>query len=86
MEPTNNSNVDFNLEVVVIPVSDVDRAKSFYAGLGWRLDADDGSDDGYFRIIQFTPPGFGVRLSSGRTADCGRTRSRPGTAPDCLRR
>ena len=46
MESTKNSNVDFKLEVVVIPVSDVDRAKSFYGGLGWRLDADYASDDG----------------------------------------
>jgi hypothetical protein len=38
---------DMKLEVVVIPVSDVDRAKRFYGGLGWRLDADYGSDDGY---------------------------------------
>ena len=36
MEPTKNSNIDFKLEVVVIPVSDVDRAKSFYGGLGWN--------------------------------------------------
>jgi predicted enzyme related to lactoylglutathione lyase len=47
--------VDLKLEVITIPVSDVDRAKQFYEGLGWRLDADfsDGSD----RAIQFTPPG-----------------------------
>jgi catechol 2,3-dioxygenase-like lactoylglutathione lyase family enzyme len=48
--------VDMKLEVVVIPVSDVDRAKKFYAGLGWRLDADFSFDNG-FRIVQFTPPG-----------------------------
>jgi hypothetical protein len=42
---------DMKLEIVVIPVSDVDRAKSFYGGLGWRLDADYASDDGYFRVI-----------------------------------
>ena len=45
-----------NLEVLVIPVSDVDRAKAFYGSLGWRLDADRGG--GEFRLIQFTPPGF----------------------------
>src|SRR5687767_3028159 len=47
--------VDLKLEVVVIPVSDVDRAKQFYGGLGWRLDADLAGDE--FHIIQFTPPG-----------------------------
>jgi catechol 2,3-dioxygenase-like lactoylglutathione lyase family enzyme len=47
--------VDTKLEVVVIPVSDVDRAKEFYASLGWRLDADFAGDD--WRVIQFTPPG-----------------------------
>ena len=48
--------VDMKFEIVVIPVSDVDRAKQFYAKLGWRLDADfDNGKD--FRIIQFTPPG-----------------------------
>ena len=49
---------DMKLEIVVIPVSDVDRAKRFYADLGWRLDADyDSGKD--FRVIQFTPPGSG---------------------------
>src|SRR5271170_4377270 len=48
--------VDMKLEVVVIPVTDVDRAKQFYAGLGWRLDADFPFDNG-FRVVQFTPPG-----------------------------
>jgi catechol 2,3-dioxygenase-like lactoylglutathione lyase family enzyme len=47
--------VDMKLEVVVIPVSDVDRAKRFYGSLGWRLDADFAGDD--WRVIQFTPPG-----------------------------
>ena len=60
---------DLKLEVVVIPVSDVDRAKSFYSGLGWRLDADFPFENG-FRIVQFTPPGspasvqFGTNLTS----------------------
>jgi catechol 2,3-dioxygenase-like lactoylglutathione lyase family enzyme len=58
--------VDTKLEVVVIPVSDVDRAKEFYERLGWRLDAD--RVDGEFRIIQFTPTGscsvqFGTNLT-----------------------
>ena len=61
--------VEMNLEVVVIPVSAVDRAKEFYAKLGWRLDADFKFDNG-FRVVQFTPPGsgcsvqFGARISS----------------------
>ena len=61
--------VDMKIEVVVIPVSDVDRAKEFYGSLGWRLDADraTGAD---FRVIQYTPPGsacsvqFGTNLTS----------------------
>nr|WP_221382339.1 VOC family protein [Actinoplanes polyasparticus] len=48
--------MDMKLEVVVVPVSDVDRAKEFYTRLGWRLDADFASDDG-FRVVQVTPPG-----------------------------
>jgi catechol 2,3-dioxygenase-like lactoylglutathione lyase family enzyme len=61
--------VDMKLEVVVIPVSDVDRAKEFYVGLGWRLDADFSFDNG-FRVVQFTPPGseasvqFGTKITS----------------------
>jgi catechol 2,3-dioxygenase-like lactoylglutathione lyase family enzyme len=61
--------VDMKLEVVVIPVSDVDRAKEFYGALGWRLDADFADGD-RFRIVQFTPPGspcsiqFGSRVTS----------------------
>ncbi|MGO6684033.1 VOC family protein, partial [Rhizobium leguminosarum] len=48
--------IDTKLEVVVITVSDVDRAKSFYTGLGWRLDSDVSGKDG-FRVVQVTPPG-----------------------------
>ena len=61
--------VDMKLEVVIIPVSDVDRSKEFYARLGWRLDADFQFDNG-FRVVQFTPPGskcsvqFGNKLTS----------------------
>ena len=61
--------MDTKLEVVVIPVSDVGRAKEFYAGLGWRLDADFPFDNG-FRVVQFTPPGsacsvqFGTKMTS----------------------
>jgi catechol 2,3-dioxygenase-like lactoylglutathione lyase family enzyme len=76
MESTKNSNVDFKLEVVVIPVSDVDRANSFYGGLGWRLDADYASDDGYFRVIQFTPPGSGCSVIFGKNV----TAAAPGSA------
>jgi predicted enzyme related to lactoylglutathione lyase len=56
--------VEMNLEVIVIPVSDVDRAKQFYGGLGWRLDADvsPGAD---VRLIQFTPPGSGCSIQFG---------------------
>jgi catechol 2,3-dioxygenase-like lactoylglutathione lyase family enzyme len=50
------SQIDMKLEVVVIPVSDIDRAKRFYAGLGWRLDADIVSGDGS-RVVQLTPAG-----------------------------
>ncbi len=53
-----------NLEVLVIPVSDVDRAKEFYSLLGWRLDADVSTDDG-FRLVQLTPPGSGCSVQFG---------------------
>ena len=57
--------VDTKLEIVVIPVSDVDRAKEFYGRLGWRLDADyDNGND--FRVIQFTPPGSGCSVIFGK--------------------
>jgi predicted enzyme related to lactoylglutathione lyase len=55
---------EFKLEVVVVPVSDVDRAKAFYEGLGWRLDADIAPDDS-FRIVQFTPPGSACSIQFG---------------------
>jgi catechol 2,3-dioxygenase-like lactoylglutathione lyase family enzyme len=55
---------DLKLEVVVIAVADADRAKAFYAGLGWRLDADFAFDNG-FRVIQFTPPGSGASIQFG---------------------
>src|SRR3954467_5501983 len=57
--------IDMRLEVVVIPVSDVDRAKRFYGGLGWRLDADFAAGDD-FCVIQFTPPGSGCSVIFGR--------------------
>ena len=68
--------VDTKLEVVVIPVSDVDHAKEFYGGkLGWRLDADfDNRSD--FRVIQFTPPGSGCSVIFGKNV----TGAEPGSA------
>ena len=61
--------VDAKLEVVVIPVADVDRAKRFYEGLGWRVDADFASGDDW-RLVQLTPPGSScsVMLGKGFTA------------------
>ena len=56
--------VDMRLEAVVIPVSNVDRAKQFYDRLGWRLDADFPFDNG-FRVVQFTPPGSGCSVQFG---------------------
>lgn len=63
------------LEVVVIPVSDVDRAKRFYCDLGWRLDADFvvGNE---FRVVQFTPPGSPASIHFGT----GLTSTAPGSA------
>ena len=66
---------DLKLEAVVIPVSDVDRAKEFYAGLGWRLDADFAFDNG-FRVVQFTPPGSGCSVQFGTNI----TSAAPGSA------
>ena len=70
-----STNVDMKFEIVVIPVSDPDRAKKFYAGLGWRLDAD--YDDGKgFRVMQFTPPGSGCSVIFGKNV----TAAAPGSA------
>ena len=77
--PTNGasseSQVDMKLEVDIIPVSDVDRSKQFYKGLGWRLDADDSPLEG-LRIVQFTPPGSGSSVTFGT----GITAAAPGSA------
>jgi catechol 2,3-dioxygenase-like lactoylglutathione lyase family enzyme len=67
--------IDLKLEIVVIPVSDVDRAKEFYAKLGWRLDADYASGDDY-RVIQFTPPGSNASVIFGKNV----TAAAPGSA------
>ncbi|MCI0352367.1 MAG: VOC family protein [Acidobacteriales bacterium] len=77
-EPTgipSASAVDLKLEVIVIPVSDVDRAKRFYQSLGWRLDAEFGSGED-FRIMQFTPPGSGCSIILGKNI----TAATPGCA------
>ncbi|HEY6747820.1 MAG TPA: VOC family protein [Mycobacteriales bacterium] len=66
---------DMKLEVVVIPVSDVDRAKEFYTRLRWRLDADTGAAEG-FRLVQFTPPGSACSVQFGRNL----TSAPPGSA------
>jgi catechol 2,3-dioxygenase-like lactoylglutathione lyase family enzyme len=67
--------VDLKLEIVVIPVSDVDRAKKFYESLGWRLDGDFPGGDN-FRAIQFTPPGSGCSIIFGKNV----TAAAPGSA------
>jgi catechol 2,3-dioxygenase-like lactoylglutathione lyase family enzyme len=61
---------EFRLEAVVLSVSDVDRAKQFYAGLGWRLDADVSVGEDY-RIVQFTPPGSGCSIQFGTNVASG---------------
>jgi catechol 2,3-dioxygenase-like lactoylglutathione lyase family enzyme len=70
-----NGSVDLKLEVAVIPVADPDRSKEFYAGLGWRLDADFSFDNG-FRIVQFTPPGSLCSIQFGNKI----TAAAPGSA------
>jgi catechol 2,3-dioxygenase-like lactoylglutathione lyase family enzyme len=71
--------IDMKLEVVVVPVSDVERAKGFYGGLGWRLDADFTVGD-TFRAVQFTPPGSPCSIHFGT----GITSAVPGSARDYL--
>jgi catechol 2,3-dioxygenase-like lactoylglutathione lyase family enzyme len=66
--------VDYKLEVVVVPVSDVDRAKEFYTGLGWRLDADFAAGP-EFRVVQLTPPGSACAIIFGT----GITTAAPGS-------
>ncbi len=67
--------MDMRLEVVVLPVADVDRAKSFYQSLGWRLDADFAGDGG-FRVVQLTPPGSACSVIFGSDV----TSATPGSA------
>jgi catechol 2,3-dioxygenase-like lactoylglutathione lyase family enzyme len=67
--------MDMKLEVVVIPVADVDRAKNFYSALGWRLDADVATDES-FRVVQMTPPGSPASVIFGTSV----TVQAPGSA------
>ncbi len=69
-----STGIDMKFEIVVIPVSDADRAKEFYASLGWRLDADFASSD--YRVMQFTPPGSGCSVIFGKNV----TAAAPGSA------
>jgi catechol 2,3-dioxygenase-like lactoylglutathione lyase family enzyme len=71
--------VDMGLEVVTLPVSDVDRAKSFYLGLGWRLDADIVAGDA-FRVVQVTPTHSACSVAFGK----GVTTAAPGSAQRLL--
>ncbi len=75
VKPSQIGTLAMRLEVIVIPVSDVDRAKQFYSGLGWRLDADFAFDDG-FCVIQFTPPGSAASVIFGTNV----TSAAPGSA------
>src|ERR1700757_5131368 len=71
--------IDVKIEVALIPVSDVDRAKEFYTRLGWRLDADEAPANDV-RIVQFTPPGSGCSVTFGN----GLTGAAPGSAAAAL--
>ncbi|GAB3389705.1 glyoxalase [Humibacter soli] len=71
----NRAPVPLRFEVVVLPVTDVDRAKAFYQGLGWRLDADFPIDE-HFRIVQFTPPASPASIQFG----LGTSTATPGSA------
>ena len=71
--PATKRAMDMKFEIVVIPVSDVDRAKQFYAGLGWRLDADFAAGD--WRVVQFTPPGSATSVIFGMPAEAIKTGS-----------
>jgi catechol 2,3-dioxygenase-like lactoylglutathione lyase family enzyme len=75
IDATRARTVDMKLEVVVIPVSDVERAQRFYSNLGWRLDADFVKGD-VFRAVQFTPPGSSCSIHFGT----GITSAVPGSA------
>jgi catechol 2,3-dioxygenase-like lactoylglutathione lyase family enzyme len=82
-KPTTHSvqraKLDMKLEVVVLPVSDVDRAKAFYTGLGWREDADFATNE-EFRVVQLTPPGSTCSVIFGK----GVTAAAPGSVQDLM--
>jgi catechol 2,3-dioxygenase-like lactoylglutathione lyase family enzyme len=75
LKPFNAGARDMKLEVLVLPVSDVDRAMQFYGNLGWRLDMDFARDK-IFRVVQFTPPGSQCSIIFGS----GITSAKPGSA------
>ena len=79
MSQTRTKQVAMNIEVDVIPVSSVERAKEFYQRLGWRLD-DDVAPTKDLRIVQFTPPGSGCSITFGK----GVTAAAPGSAVGAL--
>ena len=79
MSSTKVGSVDMKLEVVTLPVADVDRAKDFYVGLGWRLDADIVAGDA-FRVVQLTPPHSACSIAFGN----GLTTAEPGSAQRLL--
>ena len=68
---------EVRLEVVVVPVSDVDRAKGFYQALGWRLDADFVTGEGLSGVVQVTPPGSPCSVIFGDRGQLGRAGLRP---------
>jgi catechol 2,3-dioxygenase-like lactoylglutathione lyase family enzyme len=73
------TSIAMKLEAVVVPVSDVDRAKAFYEGLGWRFDGDFPGEGGY-RVVQFTPPGSDASIIFG----AGVTHDEPGSLDSVL--
>ena len=77
-ETSRPSTVQMRIEVVVVPVADVDRAKAFYQGLGWRLDLDAGGGD--YRAVHMTPPGSAASIIFGK----GLTNTEPGSLDSIL--
>jgi catechol 2,3-dioxygenase-like lactoylglutathione lyase family enzyme len=79
IEASRPASVPMRFEVAVLPVADVDRAKAFYAGLGWRLDADLTVDE-HYRVVQVTPPGSAASIIFGQ----GVTAMAPGSVQDLM--
>jgi catechol 2,3-dioxygenase-like lactoylglutathione lyase family enzyme len=79
MTSSQPNSVSMRFEVTMVPVADVDRAKAFYQGLGWRLDADFPIDE-HFRVVQFTPPGSPASIQFGT----GVTPLPPGSMRDMM--